>query len=195
MTAVSDSLSQALAAIAKLPLDRRTLVAVDGVDGAGKTTFADALAPLIDRPVVRASVDDFHNPQAIRYRRGRESSEGFYLDSFDLPALIGVLLAPFAAGRTFCRRAFDHERDTPVPLELEDAAPGATLLLDGLFLHRRQLRHWWDLSILLDVPPGTAAQRLLAREGSPTRDRYLRGQELYFTEADPRQHASLTVPW
>jgi uridine kinase len=66
------------------------------------------VTPLIERPVIRASIDAFHNPRAIRYRRGRESPAGFYLDSFDLEALISRLLSPFAAGEPFRRRAFDQ---------------------------------------------------------------------------------------
>jgi uridine kinase len=62
------SLARAAEAIERLPRDRRTLVGVDGLDGAGKTTFADRLAPLLERPVVRASEDDFLNPAAIRSR-------------------------------------------------------------------------------------------------------------------------------
>ena len=43
-------------------------VAVDGVDGVGKTTFADKLGSvveLIGRPVTRSSVDGFHNPREL----------------------------------------------------------------------------------------------------------------------------------
>ena len=53
-------------------------VAIDGVDGAGKTTLADELSEPIrrrGRPVIRASIDSFHNPQAVSYRRGRHSPE------------------------------------------------------------------------------------------------------------------------
>jgi len=71
----------------------------------------------------------------------------------------------------------------------------AALLLDGLFLHRPELLGRWDASILLDVPPTVSAQRLLEREGAPTRHRYVRGQELYFEAADPAAHASLVLPW
>jgi hypothetical protein len=39
-----------------------------------------------------------------------------------------------------------------------------------------------------------AAQRLLTRDGEGPRERYLRGQELYFAEADPRRHAALVLP-
>jgi len=61
-------------------------VGIDGVDGAGKTTFADELAAALapfGRPVIRAGVDGFHHPRAVRYRRGRESPEGFFRDSYD----------------------------------------------------------------------------------------------------------------
>lgn len=182
-------------AIASLPGDKRNLVAVDGVDGAGKSTFGDRLVLAVDRPVVRASCDDFHHPRAHRYRRGRESPEGFYLDSFNYDALTTGLLEPFAAGRPFRRRAFDHVTDMPVAAELEVAPANAVLVLDGLFLHREHLRGWWDLSVLLDVPPTVAAARLLHREGVPTRHRYVRGQELYFADADPRRHATLVISW
>ena len=124
----------------------RILIAVDGIDGAGKTTFADRLAPLLDRPVVRASEDDFLNPAAVRHARGRESPEGFFRDSYDLGALAKLLLDPFAAGAPFRRRAFGLLADAPVVSTDEHAPPGALLLLDGLFLHRDELRERWDLS-------------------------------------------------
>jgi uridine kinase len=189
------SLARAAHAVAVLDHDGRRVVAIDGVDGAGKTTFADKLAPLVNRPVVRASIDDFHHPRAIRYRRGRESPEGFYLDSYDLGKLTSWLLDPFAAGGAFRRRAFDHAADTPVDAKLEQAPSDAILVLEGLFLHRRELVSRWDLSIWLDVPPPIAALRLLTRDGQPPRDRYIRGNELYAADAQPTARASLVLTW
>lgn len=64
----------------------RLAVDVDGFDGAGKTTFANELGEVLTaagRPVVRASVDDFHNVRRLRYRRGRDSWEGYWLDAFN----------------------------------------------------------------------------------------------------------------
>ena len=78
---------------------------------------------------------------------------------------------------------------------MEEAPREAVLVLDGLFLHRSELRRCWDLSILLDVRAEIAAQRLALRDGRPTRRRYLEGQELYFADADPARHASLVLPW
>jgi hypothetical protein len=62
-----------------------------------KTVLADALAPLViakGRQVIRASVDDFHHPRAVRYARGRYSPDGFFLDSYDYPAFRRLLLDP-----------------------------------------------------------------------------------------------------
>ena len=189
------ALERAAEAIARLPRDRRVLVAVDGVDGAGKTTFADRLAPLLERPVVRAGEEDFLNPAAVRHARGRESPEGFFLDSYDLGALARLLLDPFAAGGPFRRRAYDVVADRAVPGADEHAPPDALLLLDGLFLHRDELHERWDLSIVLDVPEEVAAARLLEREGKPPRDRYVLGQRRYFVACDPRARASLLLSW
>lgn len=65
-------------------LNRPVLVAVDGVDGSGKTTFAGHLEDgyrARGRAVHVVHMDDFLNPRAVRYQRGRVSPEGYFLDS------------------------------------------------------------------------------------------------------------------
>jgi len=82
----AEILEQLAASIAAVRLDHPTRVAIDGVDGSGTTTLADELVkPLrrAGREVIRASVDGFHHPRAVRYTRGPDSPEGYYLDSFD----------------------------------------------------------------------------------------------------------------
>src|SRR5690349_18123396 len=125
--------------------DRRIRVAIDGVDGAGKTMLADALAPLVaakGRQVIRSSVDGFHNPRAIRYARGRYSPDGFFLDSYDYPAFRRLLLDPLGPGGSgqYIARHFDHRTDQPVAPQPQQAAPTAALVVDGIFLHRAELR-------------------------------------------------------
>ncbi|HEX7302831.1 hypothetical protein [Lentzea sp.] len=48
-------------------------------------------------------MDDFHHPRALRWRRGKASPEGFFLDSFDYERFTGLLLSPFAI--SFARMA------------------------------------------------------------------------------------------
>ncbi|MCV0396497.1 MAG: uridine kinase [Rhizobiaceae bacterium] len=182
---------------------RRIIVAIDGVDGSGKTNFADELAPLIrarGRHVVRAGVDGFHHPRRIRYRRGRDSPDGFFRDSYDYDALKRDLLAPFRAGERGVRTVrFDHRTDRPVPSPPLAVDETSTLILDGIFLHRDELAGWWDMSIYLDVPFSVSYARMAARDGSdpdpgaPSNRRYLEGQRLYLRHCAPLERASLVI--
>jgi uridine kinase len=148
-------------------------VAVDGVDGAGKTHFADELAALIGEAAVRVRVDDFLNPPEVRYRLGRDSPEGFFLDSFDYPAFRRALEAPRAA----------------------------LVVADGIFLHRDELVELWDYSVWLEVPFTVSVPRGAARGygfGSPDPDaqsnrRYVDGQRLYIACCSPQARATVVI--
>ena len=176
-------------------------VGIDGVDGAGKTTFADELATLLapsGRPLIRASVDGFHHPRAVRYRLGRESPEGFFRDSYDYATLTATLLGPLSPGgtRRFRRAVFDVDADRAVQASEERAAPDAVLLFDGIFLHRPELRAYWDVSIFLRVD-WARNHRSRAAGGADPLDshqrRYADGQALYFRECRPWEYATLIV--
>ncbi len=179
-------------------------VAIDGVDGAGKTTFADELAEALapsGRQVIRSSVDDFHRPRARRYARGRESPVGFFEDSYDYDTLARLLLDPLGPGgsRRFRRRAFDHRADSPVHAPEEVAAEDAILLLDGIFLHRDELAGRWDHSVFLHVPFAVSIPRGASRgEGSPDlaaheNRRYVEGQRLYLAACEPMRRATTVL--
>jgi uridine kinase len=179
-------------------------VAVDGRDGSGKTTFADELAAVVrlcGRPVVRVSADDFHNVSAVRYRRGRNSPLGCWLDSYDYDRLRADVLEPLGPGGSRRYRPAAHDLHTdrvldPAPLT---APAGAVLILDGLFLHRDELAGCWELSIYLDAPIDVTVRRLADRDGSsadpdhPTLRRYLLADRLYTAACSPRDRAHFLI--
>jgi uridine kinase len=180
------------------------LVGVDGVDGAGKTTFADEFGAALeahDREVVRVSLDGFHHPREVRYRRGRSSPEGFFLDSFDLESVRQRLLAPLRTGgdRRIVRAVHDVATDAAVDAPVEQVGEDAVVVVDGLFLHRPELRSVWDLSVFLDVPFEVSVRRMAVRDGSDpdpaaaSNRRYVDGQRLYLGTCEPRRHATLVV--
>ena len=182
----------------------RVIVAVDGVDGAGKTSFGDDLAAVFreaGHDAFRASMEDFHRSRAERYREGRESPVSFYRDSFDYQTFRRVLVDPFRmAGSTgFQTAAWDVRRDAPTVMHWVTGQQDGVLIVDGVFLNRPELRGIWNYSILLEVPWDAAYARLAERDArNPDPDalanvRYRDGQELYFTEANPRQYASALV--
>ena len=183
-------------------------VAIDGVDAAGKTTLADELvAPVraLGRPVVRASVDSFHQPARIRYRRGADSPDGYFRDSFDYDALISCLLAPLGPGgsRRVRTAVFDHAADRSIDAPALPVAERAVLLVDGIFLQRPELRSHWDLAIFVQAGFEVTLARALARDrersGSAEqtrrryRERYVPGQRLYLEECRPARCADFVV--
>lgn len=191
-------------------MHRRTLrVAIDGTDAAGKTTLADELATFLREagfPVLRASIDGFHNPASARHRRAEEEpARSYYEDSFDYPALRRLLLDPLGLpGEHSVRtRVFDFRSDRPVDQAPEHVQPGSVLLFDGVFLLRPELEGCWDLSIFLRVDPAVSLARALRRDiplfGTAEaterlyRQRYLPGQDLYLALVDPEQRAEVLI--
>jgi uridine kinase len=142
-------------------------VGVDGVTAAGKTTFADELAAVIEQPTVRVSIDDFHHPPEIRHARG-EGPDTYYEDTFDTAAF---------------RRA------------VAGTGRGVVLVADGIFIHKPELRDLWDLSIFLSGDRSALLERAIARDGRRERyvSRYVPGETRYLEEVGPAALADLVV--
>lgn len=194
--------------ICRLDLDHPIRVAIDGVDAAGKTTFADDLVgPLQKRGkgVIRASIDGFHRPRAERYWRGPDSPEGYYHDSFDYPALIDTLLIPLGPSgtRQYQHATFDYRMDSPIVETPSTAPEDSVLVFDGVFLLRPELRQYWDYRIFVRVDFAVSVQRAAIRDealfGSPEEviarywKRYVPGQRLYLAAATPERYADAVV--
>ena len=146
-------------------------IGIDGVDAAGKSTLAAELAAVLalhGARVARVALDDFLPPPEERYRHGRDSPEGYYLDSFDHEAF---------------REAVLH-------------APG-TVVADGVFLQRAELDDLWDFRIFVDVPFEEVLRRADLRDPADVRARYERryipAQERYLRERDPRGRADAVL--
>jgi uridine kinase len=186
-----------------------TRVAIDGVDGAGKTSLANELVKPVEargKPVIRVSIDGFHNPSAVRRARGKESPEGYYLDSFNQAQVIAQVLRPLGpdGNRLYRPAIFDYRTDSPINLPAERAPRNAVLLFDGVFLLRSELREHWDLTIFIDADFETTAARAIARDCLESREeadairiryqqRYIPGQRLYLESCKPRQNANIVV--
>lgn len=183
-------------------LDHPARVAIGGVDAAGKTTLADELVePLeaLGRHVIRASVDGFHRPRAERYRRGMDSPEGYYHDSFDYVSLREQLLSDATdsrlkpegqlgpGGSLRCRTAtFDYRTDDFL-YKPRQATPCSYLTASSCC--DPELNDLWDFRIFLDVGVEVSVERAVERnaEGMESKEalqeryeqRYVPGQKLY----------------
>jgi uridine kinase len=73
------------------------------------------------------------------------------------------------------------------------------VLVDGIFLHRPELRGYWDVSILLAVPFSESVARCAARDGSDpdpaaaTNRRYVEAQRRYLATVAPEARATVVI--
>jgi len=205
-----DALLPTADCITSLELGHPTRVGLDGPSAAGKTTLADVLAKMVqsitNRPVIRASIDDFHRPgHKFRSMRGEWTTQSYYDESYDYRAFRDLVLRPLGAdGNRRVRTAiFDSFHDVPVPEHWQTASETTILIVDGAFLQREELRSNWDYLIWLKVDPETvisrARQRDVAWVGSADeverryRTRTLPVHALYESLVDPEAHADTVI--
>jgi uridine kinase len=180
---------------------RPVLVAVDGPDGAGKTTLADDLACVAHgRPVVRVSLDDFHHPRAHRHAEGR-TGETVWARSYDYDAVRRELLEPWrrGAGSPYRPRWHDLASDAHVREPPAVVPPDGVLVVDGVFAQRDELAGAWDLVVYVDAAPAVRVARMAVRDGvspdpdHPDQRRYLEAQRLYLEHCDPVRRAGVVL--
>jgi uridine kinase len=191
------------------PRTGRVLVGIDGVDGSGKTTFADDLSELLRESgftVIRITLNNYLNPQSKRYAQGRFSGKGYFEDSYDYDRFTAEVLEPLSAdgsGR-YRTAAYDVDAECEVHSPWQVAPDDAVVIVDGLFLHRlawcpQTGRKLWDLSAWLDVSFEEAFRRLAERDGrspdldDPVNSRHHNGQLLYLSDCEPAKHADIVV--
>ena len=204
MTPGADQALRSVAALLPEPATagRRVFIGIDGVDGAGKTTFADALGARLQCPVIRISIDGFHRPTRRRYRQGRASPRGFFEDSYEYGAFRSLVVEPLRPGGSGRYRTASHDlaSDQPVrPPELPIARTGCRPGGRALPAPARTVRIW-DATVFLDVLGGRPAGAWNSGTAdpnprAPANGRYVRGQEIYLAVCDPRSAASVVVDY
>jgi len=196
--------SEIAAVISEVRLSYPVRVAIDGRDGAGKTSLADELVEPLrfhGREVIRASIDGFHNPKAMRYARGRCSPEGYFVDSFNYDMLRRLLLDPLGpdGSREYRTSAFDWRTDSSAMSPLRRSSDDALLVFDGVFLLRPELVDYWEFTVFVDVTVEVGTARCALRAGSssnPDTDlnkRYIEGQRLYISQCNPKRKAHVVI--
>jgi uridine kinase len=183
-------------------------VAIDGITGAGKTTFADELACALrdrSRSVIRVSMDGFHHRRAVRHRQGRRSAAGYYEDAYDLISVRRLLLDPLGphGDRRYRPAVIDLPTDTAVDGPVHIADREDIVVVDGSFLQKPALRDAWDLVVYLRASFAAAEARGARRDAAAFggisaaldafRHRYHAAQRRYLRECDPETTADVVI--
>ncbi|GII27531.1 nucleoside/nucleotide kinase family protein [Planotetraspora mira] len=154
------------------------VLAVEGRSGAGKSTFAAAVAAELGAPVIR--MDDLY-----------DGWDGLLAG---VDALLDWVLRPLAAGRPARWRRYDWERSEYA--EWHEAPPAAALIVEGVGSGARQAAPHLSGLVWLEAGAGVRRARALARDGdvyAPHWLRWARQEDRYYAAHDVRARADLTV--
>ncbi|HXW10106.1 MAG TPA: hypothetical protein VD737_05805 [Steroidobacteraceae bacterium] len=191
--------------------DRALLVAISGVDGSGKTRYAAELAEGLRRAglcVAVVGVDPWQNPQSERFTSGSEPADHFYRRAIRFEELFARVVEPLVTQRSLHLETLGIRTDADVwePLTYEFADVDV-VLLEGIFLFRRDLASRYDLRLWVHCPLPTALRRALARNVERRTEPELRrdyariyhaAQRVHFELDDPEAGADLVIdntPW
>ena len=101
--------------------DKPTRIAINGVEGTGKTVFAEELTGYLNavgKDAIQISIDGFHYNKEVRYRQGKNSAKGYYEDSYDEMAFVNkVLKATQTENPNYTTATHDLETDDYLNLE------------------------------------------------------------------------------
>lgn len=192
--------------ITSIPNEERPyLVAIDGLSGAGKTTFVKKLDHELKNQKYQTFI--FHTDNHIveknsRYLTGNEEWYEYYYLQWDVNLLTSIL---FERLHQNCRMLnlpfYDKENDDhsikPVMIE-----PESVVLIEGIFLQRKEWRNFFDFTIFIDCPRNVRFERVLKRDQyigdyeaiqSKYKRRYWPGEDYYVSTVSPKERANIVI--
>ena len=168
-----------------------SVIAVDGHSATGKSTFADAIAERTQATIVRA--DDFYSVMADDVRAHLSPHAG--IDAYyDWRRMRDEALLPLRRGSPATYRPYDWASGQ-LAAERVTVPAAPVVVIEGLFVARRELRPFGDLSILIIASPTIRWGRQVDRADAS--DEWLRrwdaAERAFFAQVRPRQSFDVFV--
>jgi len=193
-----------VSAARKLEKKRALLVAISGIDGSGKGYVAKRLGEALTNRSVSVAVigiDGWLHLPHVRFDP-RNPAGNFYENALRFDEMFTQLVVPLRDWRSIRIEAnYTEETATSYRSHVYAYENIDVILLEGIFLLKRELRAHYDLSVWIECSFETALQRALARgqEGlskAQTRQAYktiyFPAQHIHFRSDDPQRASTMT---
>lgn len=192
--------------IEKHTLQKNLIIGIDGLGGAGKTTIVNSLKLQLnnrDYNTAILHIDDFIHPKNIRYNESKEEWYCYYNIQWRYDYLIKEILMPIKEGIEIDKEIEIYDKDNDIyTLEQIKIPQGSIILLEGIFLQRKEIREYFDYVIYLDVPKEVRLNRVINRDKyignseeikSKYERRYFPAEDKYIEEYSPIQNADYVL--
>lgn len=182
-----------------------TIVGIDGLGGAGKSTISKKLAERLEESgsnVTLLHIDDFIHQRAVRYNNYCAEWECYYNLQWRYDYLRSILL-PLKSGMAFDGEIelYDKDNDTYF-LSKTAISSGSIVVVEGVFLQREELKDLFDYMVYIDIPESERLARVLNRDGyigdsraitEKYQNRYFPAEHHYVRECSPGKNADIVL--
>ncbi|MBO0588830.1 uridine kinase [Sporosarcina sp. E16_8] len=171
-----------------------TLIGIDGLGGSGKTMYANKLQQQLEGSVI-LHLDDFVHKKEVRYNKNYEEWYCYYHLQWRYDYLIKKILLPLKSGLDVndTIEAYNRETDSYILRKIEIPV-GKSVIIEGVFLQRPELRPYFDTVIYLELDKETRLKRISDRDiymgnteeiALKYEQRYFPAEEKYLEQCNP----------
>lgn len=162
MIDIDAALEMLIAKHTLIPNKQAMLVAISGVDGSGKGYLARKIAAMLlqqDLRVANINIDGWLNLPKKRFSR-TNPAEHFYRHATRFDELFAKLVFTLRDHRSICIEAdFAEETATEYRKHTYNFEEINVILLEGIYLLKRQFHSYYDLSLWVECSFDTALER------------------------------------
>lgn len=186
-----------------IPPTRSVLVAVTGIDGCGKGYVSSRIVKALRKNGLRVAsinIDGWLNLPDKRFSV-TNPAEHFYRHAIRFDEMFRRLVFPLRDRRSVrVEAAFTEEAATTFRRHIYNFEDIDVIILEGIYLLKREFQTYYDLSIWIECTLETALERAIAREQEGLtpdetvrayRTIYFPAQEIHFSRDEPAPAANL----
>ena len=181
------------------------VLGIDGLGGAGKSTISEQLRAQLEGSgihVILLHIDDFIHPKRIRYNSDHPAWRCYYDLQWRYDYFAQCLQnCRNSAGAPVMIELYDKENDSYFTQEFT-VQGNTVILVEGIFLQRKELQGLFDCIVYLDVPEDVRLRRVLERDtyiGDAAQitekyeTRYFPAERHYFQTCRPDRCADVVI--
>ena len=177
--------------------NRPFIVGIDGLGGSGKTTLALNLKQelrIVDHEASILHMDDHIVIKSERYGTGNEEWYEYYVLQWNIELIrTDLFLKLYRNHETIALPFYQSLTDTIVTQPI-NITPATIILIEGVFLQRKEWRDFFDYMIFIDCSYEVRAERVVGRDVylgdeqariDKYKRRYWLAEEHYFLNENP----------
>jgi uridine kinase len=195
---MQDKIRNLFEKIPKVKQGQRVVLGIDGLSRSGKTTFVRCMEQFLKEENISVCIfhiDDYIVERKKRYNTGNEEWYEYFNFQWDVEMLTENLFKRLKDANELHLLAYEYSSDTH-KLQKTSIPHTCLIIIEGVFLQRKEWRNFYDLIVYLDCP----REKRFHRESEETQKnmdkfekRYWKAEEYYLKVFSPMGQADLII--